>query len=139
MSGVFNEKKLEGYGAAIGVPAVVIERLPILPSEAAFYLKGSAALTDNNVSKFDITSAKLNRMPIPTSILLSFNSLTSNVAYAEDVTSELSKYSNKKSYVVDFINSKLSWVQGFFAKRAEFKNGKLEFEGKLPDKEVSAR
>jgi hypothetical protein len=139
MSGVFNEKKLEGYGTAIGVPAAVINRLPILPSEGAFYLKGSAALTENNVSKFDITSAKLNRMPIPTSILLSLNSFKSNIAYAEDVTSELSKYSNKKSYVIDFINSKLSWVQGFFAKRAEFKNGKLEFEGKLPDKEITTR
>lgn len=139
MSGTFNEKKLEGYAGAIGTPQVVIDRLNILPAEAAFYLKGSAALTNNQVSKFDITSAKLNRISIPTGILLSLNNAIADRAYAEDVTSELSKYSGKKQAIVDFINSKLSWVSGFFAKSAQFKDGKLEFNGSLPDKENSAR
>lgn len=139
MSGVFNEKKLEGYAAAIGTPQAVIDRLNLLPAEAAFYLKGTAALSNNQVSKFDITSAKMNRISIPTSLLLSMNLLIADYAYADDVTDELSKYSGKKAAIVDFINSKLSWVSGFFAKSAQFKDGKLEFSGTLPDQELSAR
>ena len=139
MSGIFDEKKLEGYAAAIGTPQVVVDRLPILPSRAAFYLKGTGSLSNNQVSKFDITSAKLNRIPIPTGLLLGRNQLTTQTAYADDVTSELAKYSGKKAHVVNFINEKLSWVKGFFASRAEFKDGKIEFEGKLPDQEITAR
>lgn len=140
MSGVFDEKKLEGYAAAIGTPQVVIDRLSILPSKAAFYLKGSGSLADNRVSSFDLTSAKLNRVSIPTGLLLgSIDSTLAQKALAEDLSGELSKYSGKKGYVIDFINSKLSWIQGFFAKRAEFKGGKLEFDGKIPDKEITAR
>jgi hypothetical protein len=140
MSGVFNEKKLEGYAAGIGTPQAVIDRLSILPAEAAFYLKGSAALSNNQVSKFDITSAKLNRIPIPTSILLSLNNEIANYAYAADgVTDELSKYSGKKQAIVNFINEKLAWVSGFYAKSAQFKDGKLEFDGSLSDKIISAQ
>jgi len=139
MSGIINSVKLRGYAQAIGVPAAVADRTNLLPGEAAFYLKGSASLADNNVSSFDITGAKLGSVSISPGLLLSAKDGFTQVAYAEDLKSELSKYSGKKGYVVDFINSKLSWIQGFFAKRAEFKGGKLEFDGKLPDKEISAR
>lgn len=139
MSGIINSVKLKGYAQAIGVSAAVADRTNLLPGEAAFYLKGSASLSDNQVSSFDITGAKLGAVSISPSLLLSANNSLTQVAYAEDLKSELSKYSGKKGYIVDFINSKLSWVQGFFAKRAEFKNAKLEFDGKLPDKEASAR
>jgi len=140
MSGVYNEKKLEGYAAGIGTPQVVIDKLSILPAEAAFYGKGTAALSNNQVSKFDITSAKLNRIPIPTGILLSINTIAANHAYAADgVTDELSKYSGKKQAVVNFINEKLAWVSGFYAKSAQFKDGKLEFDGSLSDKIISAQ
>lgn len=138
MSGVVNAEKLRGYGAGIGVPSVVVDRVSLLPSEAAFYLKGSGSLTENKVSSFDISSAQLGRLTIPTSVLLSYQGIIDR-AYAEDVVSELSKYSGKKGYVVDFINEKLAWVRGFFAKRAEFKNGTLEFEGSVPDEELTAR
>jgi len=140
MSGVYNEKKLEGYAAAIGTPQVVIDKLYIMPAEAAFYAKGTAALSNNQVSKLDFTSVKLNRMPIPTGILLSLNNAIADQAYAADaVTDELSKYSGKKQAVVNFINEKLVWISGFYAKNAQFNNGKLEFDGSLPDKELSAR
>lgn len=140
MSGVFEEKKLEGYAAAIGVPQAVTSRLNILPNQAAFYLKGSAALTNNSVSKFDITAAQMNRISIPTGILLSLNNtFRAETAYAEDVTGELSKYSGKKQAIINFINSKLSWISGFYAKSATFSDGKLNFDGTLPNQELTAR
>ncbi len=139
MSGIINSNKLKGYAAGIGVPQAVIERISLLPSEAPFYIKGTGSLNQNTVSSFDLTQAELGRTSIPTGILLSGDSIILNKALAESVVDELSQYSGKKAYIVDFINSKLSWVNGFFAKRAEFKNGNLEFEGTIPDKELTVR
>ena len=140
MSGVFNSDKLRGYGAAIGVPEAVLSRLNLLPAEAPFYLKGSSSLSENHVSSFDITSAEMGRVSIPTSVLLSLNSSLTDRAYAQqDLTSELSQYSGKKAAIVDFINGKLSWISGFYAKKANFSGGKLNFDGTLPQKELSTR
>ena len=138
MSGIVNADKLRGYGAGIGVPGAVVDRVSILPKEAAFYLKGSGSLAGNNIDNFDITSAQLGRLSIPTSVLLSYQKIVDR-AYAEDVVSELSKYSGKKGAIVDFINGRLSWVSGFFAKKAGFSEGKVYFEGSLPDEELTVR
>jgi len=138
MSGVVSAEKLKGYGAGIGVPGAVVDRVSILPKEAAFYLKGSGSLSGNNVESFDITSAQLGRLSIPTSVLFSYQKIIDR-AYAEDVVSELSKYSGKKGAIVDFINGRLSWISGFFAKKAGFSGGEVYFEGSLPDKELTAR
>ena len=102
-------------------------------------IKGTGALSNNSVSKFDITSAELGRMSIPTSILLSSAQIESRAFAAGYVTGELSKYSGKKAAIVDFINGRLSWVSGFFARIAEFKDGQLQFDGTLPDKELTTR
>jgi len=139
MSGVVNSSKLRGYASGIGVPAVVADRISILPAQAAFYIKGTGALSENSVSKFDITSAQLGRLSIPTGVLLSRNSLGAKTAFAQNVVSELEKYSGKKAAIVNFINGRLSWISGFFAKKAHVSDSKLFFEGTLPDKERSAR
>lgn len=138
MSGVVNAEKLRGYGAGIGVPQAVIDRVSLLPASAAFYLKGSGSLSENQVASFDITSAQLGRLSIPTGVLLSYQRVIDH-AYAEDVVSELNKYSGKKGAIVDFINEKLGWVSGFFAKKAIFSDENLEFEGSIPDKELTTR
>jgi len=138
MSGVVNAEKLRGYAIGIDVPDVVVDRTSLLPSEAAFYLKGSGSLSENKVASFDISSAQLGRLTIPTSVLLSYQKIVDHV-YAGDVVSELSKYSGKKGYMVDFINGRLSWVSGFFAKKAGFSEGRVYFEGSLPDEELTVR
>jgi hypothetical protein len=139
MSGIINSNKLRGYAIGIGVPQAVVDRISLLPSEAPFYIKGTGSLSQNTVSSFDLTQAELGRTSIPTGILLSADSQMVKRALAQSVVDELSNYSGKKAYIVDFVNSKLSWVNGFFAKRAEFKNGSLEFEGTIPDKELTVR
>lgn len=95
MSGVVNAEKSRGYGLGIGVPGAVVDWVSLLPTEAAFYLKGTGSLSDNKVANFDITSAQFGRLTIPTSVLLSYQKIV-DYAYAEDVVSELSKYSGKK-------------------------------------------
>ena len=140
MTGIINSDKLRGYAAGIQVPSAVSDRISLLPTEAAFYLKGTAALSENNVSKFDITGAKLGKISIPANILLS--GLTTdlvNTALADDLTSELSQYSGKKAYIVDFINGRLDWVSGFFANSAYFSDQKLYFKGTVPDKELTVQ
>jgi len=137
MSGIIDSEKLEGYAAAIGVPTTVADRTSLLPTSAAFYIKGTSSLNNNRVSTFDITSAELGRMPISTNLLLSYNTIRH--AYADDISNELSKYSGKKAAIVDFINQKLDWISGFFAKSASFSNGKLQFDGTLPDEELSVQ
>lgn len=137
MSGIYNVDKLKGYASAIGVPSAVSDRLTLLPKEAAFYLRGAASLSNNQVSTFDIAEARLGRVSIPTGILLSYNIIQH--AYAETVSGELSKYSGKKKAIVEFINEKLAWVSGFFAENADFSDGKLNFTGSLPDKELSVQ
>lgn len=140
MSGVFTTEKLRGYGAGIGVPSEVLAKLYLLPAKAPFYLKGSGSLSQNSIASFDISSAEMGRVSIPTSVLLSFNdnNIVSST-YAEDVVDELAKYSGKKGYIVDFINSKLAWVNGFFAKKAVVLDEKINFEGSIPDTELSTR
>lgn len=141
LSGIVMRDKLQGYGAGIGAPAEVADTIvKFLPPAPAFYLKGKAALTNNNVSTFDIQSAQLGKVSIPTSTLLSFGKFNlASHALANDIAGELNKYSGKKEAVVNFINERLSAVSGFFTKSAHFQDGKLFFDGTLPEKELTVR
>jgi hypothetical protein len=137
MSGIVMKDKLGGYAAAIGVPSKVADRaVSLLPSNAAFYVKAKTSLTNNQVSDFDIQSVQLGRMSIPTNLLLSEARLVQSALAADTITSELSKYSGKKAAIVNFINGRLGKITGFFAKRAYFSEGKLNFDGTLSETEA---
>lgn len=140
MTGIVNRERLRGYCTGIGVPSEVIDRLYLMPSETPFYLHATGSLSDNKISTLDFLSVEMGRYSVPTGLLLSVkdNQLLEN-SYAEDINSELSKYSGKKGYLVDFINEKLAWVSGFFANSAEFSEGSLNFEGSIPDTEQTVR
>jgi len=139
LSGVVVREKLKSYAVAIGVPKNVADiGISLLPSSAVFYVKAKTSLTGNKVSDFDIQSVSLGKMPIPTGILLSSVKII-NHTYAETLTGELSKYSGKRAAIVNFINSRLSQITGFFAKRAYFSDGKLNFDGTLSEKEATVR
>jgi len=141
LSGVVMRDKLPGYGAAIGVPQAVIDTVvKFLPPNPAFYVKAKTSLTNNQVSDFDVQSVYLGKLSIPVDTLLSLQSVNLVPrAYAEDLTGELTKYSGKKAAVVEFINARLSKITGFFAKRAYFSDGKLNFDGSLSAKESTLR
>lgn len=141
LSGIVMRDKLPGYGAAIGVPQAVIDAaVKLLPPNPAFYVKAKTSLTDNKVSDFDVQSVYLGKISIPVDTLLSLYSIqVVPRAYAENIVGELGKYSGKKAAIVDFINTRLSKVTGFFAKRAYFGDGKLNFDGNLSAKESTQR
>lgn len=141
LSGIVIKEKLSGYAQAIGVSQNVSETIiNFLPNDPAFYVKANTSLTDNQVSNFDIQSVSLGKFPIPVNILLS-NTPASHIdrALAQDIVGELSKYSGKKAAVVNFINNRLSQITGFYAKKAYFKDGKLNFLGNLSEKEATVR
>jgi len=137
LSGVVINEKLKGYAAAIGVPAKASELITkFLPKNPAFYVKAKTSLTENKVSEFDVQSVYLGKVPLPVNTLLAkFAPEFIKSVFAEDFISELSKYEGKKEAIINFINERLSRIPGFYAKKAYFKDGKLNYDGTLSEKE----
>jgi hypothetical protein len=62
--------------------------------------------------------------------------------YAQDSDeffSKLSEVSNKRALIIEFINSRLVMVEGFYAEKAYFEEDKLIYEGTLPEREATVR
>lgn len=142
ISGVLIKDRVPAYTAAIGIPKEAVNlAMKLLPNKPVFYVKGKAALVDNKVFLFEPQTFQLGRISMPVDIFLSFvpPELVKEAYAAMDtteLTGELSKIQNKKALIVEYINRRLSSYPGFYAKRAEFAENKLIFEGTLPEKEA---
>lgn len=141
MSGVVIKDKLIGYGQAIGVPEEVITTVVnFLPPTPTFYLKAKTSLEENKVKDFEIQSVYLGKMPLPVDTLMSLlDRKVVSPAYAANPVSELSKYQGKREAIINFINDKLASLTGFYAKKAYFDDGKLQFDGNLSEKMATVR
>lgn len=144
MSGVVLKDKLPGYGAFIGAPKQAVEfALKFLPSNPIFYLKMKASLVNNKVAVFEPQTFEIGRAPLPLNMFLSFvPKQILEPAYAssvDDMSSELSKVSDKRAKIIEYINQRLSLIQGFYAKNASFGDNKLIFDGNLAEKELTVR
>jgi hypothetical protein len=140
LSCVVIKEKLRGFAIANGVPANAIDiGLKFIPPDPAVYIKATTALIDNRVSQFDIQTVNLGKMSLPVDKLLAFH-LPRFVepTYAASL-SDLWNYKGKKEIIINFINERLSKIEGFFAKNANFKGGKLNFDGTLSEKELTTR
>lgn len=140
VSGQLIKSRLPGYMASIGISKTVADKVvQYLPSNTVFYVKGKASLTNNHVSLLDPSKVEIGRMSIPINLLLSSND---NTAYAADQASpegDLSQISGKKGKIIDYINQHLASIKGFFAKKANFSNDALNFDGNLNEKEMTVR
>lgn len=139
VSGQLIKSRIPAYGSAIGIPKEALEfAMKFLPSDPVYYVKGKAALTENKLSLFEPQSLQIGRMSIPLGVILSFNPDFFNnlvlAAESEDMLSQLSSVSNKRALIIDFIQQRLSKINGFYAKSANFSENKLNFEGTIPDK-----
>jgi hypothetical protein len=141
LSCVVVKEKLRGFAIANGIPASTVDLgLKFIPPDPAVYLKATTALTDNKVSQFDIQSVYLGKFSLPVDKLLSFTlPRLIKPVYASGSISDLYNYSGKREIIINFINERLSKIQGFFAKNANFKGGKLNFDGMLSEKELTTR
>jgi hypothetical protein len=143
ISGKLIKDRLPGYCAAIGMPKeVAAAAMKFLPADPVFYVKGKAALADNQVSVFDPQALEIGRMPIPLGPILSSGLKFINEVYAapaESLTSELSKASNKREWIINYINQRIASIKGFYAKEAKFGDNELIFDGNLSEKESTVR
>lgn len=143
ISGILIKSRVPQYGASFGAPNEAIEFINrFLPTEPVFYVKGKASLANNQVALFEPQVFEIGRVPMPLEMILSFAPELVKPAYALDIggmTSELSKVQNKRALIIEFINSRLANIPGFYAKSARFAENKLIFEGTLPEKEATVQ
>jgi len=141
VSGSLIKDRVVGYCASIGVSKEVAEKIvKYLPANTVYYVKGKAALSNNQVSVLEPSVVEIGRMSIPLNWILSQGE--SNKAYAQDadgIKTELNSYSGKKAKIVEYINTHLAGIKGFFAKSAFFEENKLHFEGNLNTEEAAVR
>jgi len=141
VSGRLIKDRVVGYCVSIGVSKEVAEKVvQYLPADPVYYVKGKAALSNNQVSVLEPNVVEIGRMSIPLNWILSLNN--NYTAYAQDADSiktELNSYSGKKAKIVEYINSHLAKISGFFAKSAFFQENKLHFEGNLNTEEAAVR
>lgn len=144
LSGNLVKDRMPGYLEFAGVPSQVINiAMNFLPDNASFYVKMKASLVDNQIELFEPQSFSIGRIPLPLSMFLSFAyPPIVNEVHADSITdlkSELDKVSNKKDIVINFLNQRISFISGFYAKNARFGDNKLIFDGNLPEKESTVK
>jgi len=141
VSGQLVKSRLPGYMASIGIAQNVTDKVvQYMPSNTVFYVKGKAALSNNQVSVLDPSKVEIGRMSIPVNYFLSSND--SGTAFAADqseIESGLSSVSGKKAKIIAYINEHLAGIKGFFAKSANFSDNSLNFDGNLNEKEMTVR
>ena len=140
LSCVVIKEKLRGFAIANGIPANAVDiGLKFIPPDPAVYLKATTSLANNKVDQFDIQTVNLGKISLPVDKLLSLHlPRLIETTYAASL-SDLWNYKGKKDIIINFINERLSQIQGFYAKSANFKGGKLNFDGTLSEKELTTR
>jgi len=140
ISGRLIKSRIPTYGSTFDAPKVAVDlTMKFLPENPVFYLKGKATLAENQVEFFEPQRFEIGRIPMPLGIILASAKKPDNQAYAMDVggfLSEISSVNNKRQIIIDFINSRLSNIEGFYAKKAYYEENKLNYEGTLPEKEI---
>jgi len=137
ISGILLKDKISGYGAAIGAPQEAVDfAQKLLTANPTFYVKGKAAIANNKVSEFEPERFEIGRVPLPVSVFLSyfpkvFSGTEALAASPTDTISQLSQIKNKRELIINYINGRLSQINGFYAKGARFGENKLIFNGTL--------
>lgn len=138
ISGQLIKSRIPIYASTFDCPKVAVDIvMKFLPPNPVFYLKGKATLEENKVGIFEPLRFEIGRVPMPLDLILAQKPLITPV-YAIDINgllSEISSVTDKRQIIIDFINSRLSNVPGFYAKSASFSDNKLNYEGTLPEGE----
>jgi len=115
ISGMVNMNLFMNYAQALGYSTTDIDKAldeyHIPKINMPFYAKGSAGIIENKVF-FNVTSLEAGRIPVPSSIL-----------------------SSNKGRIESFVQDVVNKQKGFSAKKLVVENGKIVFDGTLPEKE----
>lgn len=139
VSGTLLKDRVPGYAAAIGIPSQAVDFvMKFFPANPVFYVKGKAALAENQVAVFEPQAFAIGRISLPVDRFLALRGPDLIApAYALDIggmIGELGKVQDKKGLIVGYINGRLSSAFGsFYAKSAYFADDKLVFDGTLTE------
>ena len=130
VSGKIISDNLASFAEAEQIPPDLINKLESIgPKNLVFYIKGKASISESKVS-FRITRVQIGRMRIP---LFVFNRMGRGLSKTEVEVSEAAE--NPASPIDDW----LKHFDGFGAKEAEFRDGKLFFSGSISAQELTVR
>lgn len=117
ISGNVSLAKLWDYATTVGVSASDIEKakqaLVTIPSQPAFYAKGTVEASENKISHLNLDSLSIGRLSVPQSII-----------------------QPNQHYLTEMANKEMNSIPGFYAKSVKAENGEIKFEGSLPDVEA---
>lgn len=143
ISGGLIKSRLPAYAQSFNAPQVAVDlAMKFLPDNPVFYLKGRATLVDNQVGLFEPLRFEIGRVPMPLNLILANQKGLVKEAYAMDINNlldEIGQVEGKRGLIIDFINSRLSDIEGFYAQEARFEDDKLIYKGTLPEKEFTLR
>lgn len=115
VSGMVNMSTFMNYANSLGYATGDVEKAldeyHIPKMNMPFYAKGTAGIIENKVF-FNVTSFQAGRVPVPSSIL-----------------------SSNKGRIESFAQDVVSKQKGFSAKKLVVEEGKIVFDGTLPEKE----
>lgn len=143
ISGQLIKSKIPIYAATFDAPKAAVDLvMKFLPEDPVFYVKGRASLINNKIAIFEPMKFEIGRVPIPIAPILAYNDGIIKETLAMEVSElfgEISQVSNKKQLIIEFINSRIAVIEGFYAKNSSFAQDKLIFEGTLPEREATLR
>jgi len=112
-SGILILDRLTGYLGAIGISPDVAQAAADylkIKGSTPFYFKGMVSVTDNKIS-LDTQKIEIGRMPIPDNLV-----------------------KKNQHYLVELAEIRIKSVPGLFVKSFNLDNGKVNFNGTLPEK-----
>lgn len=130
VSGRMISENLIPFGKAEKIPEGVADRIINLsPSNPVFYLKGQASIQEGKLHLLEVNRMQIGRVWIPMFII---DRISSNVLQTD---SSLTK-TNSNNYRME---EWLGHFDGFGAKEANFRDGKLFYEGTISAQELTVR
>ncbi|NMB70276.1 hypothetical protein GYA27_03695 [candidate division WWE3 bacterium] len=108
--------KLSDWITATGGKASIVDmvksKIPVKLKDFPVYFKGTASVTNNQVSIY-FDKLQISNIPIPMSLL-----------------------NDNKEAVDNFVEERIDFVAGLYIKKLYFENGKMNFVGTVPEKEI---
>ncbi len=99
-------------GGKASIVDLVKSKIPVKLNDFPVYFKGTANVTNNQVSvNFD--TLKVSNIPVPLSLL-----------------------NDNKEAIDNFVEERLDFVEGLYINKLNFENGTMNFVGTVPEKEI---
>lgn len=117
VSATLLKDRIAGYTQAFGLTqeglAIVMDKLKLIPVNPPIYAKGKFEVKNNQLTLVDIQKIEIGRFSIPTNLI-----------------------NDNKKYLIAAAEERIKSTPGCQINAATINNGKLYFDGTLPEKEL---